>query len=287
MGTQQLCLAAVGTCRDSRGRAWVLVGCAGCQGSLGCQSLRGAFQVGQGSRAACGIAVPVPRPEQAPRSPRILNKFLDSYQEDVLPWHECVEPCVSFLSSHSSSWEVRGPRGAAGRGGRAGCASARPGLGKQSSAGGSLASCPRLAQVGVAVLAVAGCAWPGSGGCWGWDEGNGAWGCWGPGELPAVPPVLRAASQQVLQEVVGFLHRLGSASKDCVVVMCHVGTQEAVSKALEKHSTVPPLAPALLELVAECEKYSRLYRELTSSILAGCIQVGLGLWAWAIRLSLQ
>ncbi|XP_023779099.1 cullin-9-like [Cyanistes caeruleus] len=116
---------------------------------------------------------------------RILNKFLDSYQEDVLPWHECVEPCVSFLSSHSSSWEV-------------------------------------------------------------------------------------------LQEVVGFLHRLGSASKDCVVVMCHVGTHEVLSKALEKHSTVPSLAPALLDLVTECEKYSRLYKKLTSSILAGCIQLVLG-----------
>lgn len=76
--------------------------------------------------------------------------------------------------------------------------------------------------------------------------------------------------------MVGFLHRLGSASKDCVVVMCHVGTHEALSKALEKHSTVPPLAPALLELVAECEKFARLYKKLTSSILAGCIQVGLG-----------
>uniref|UniRef100_U3JDL2 Cullin 9 n=1 Tax=Ficedula albicollis TaxID=59894 RepID=U3JDL2_FICAL len=117
---------------------------------------------------------------------RILNKFLDSYQEDVLPWHASVEPCVSLLSTHSSSWE------------------------------------------------------------------------------------------QVLQEVVGFLHRLGSASKDCVVVMCHVGTHEAVSKALEKHSTVPSLAPALLDLVMECEKYASLYKKLTSSILAGCIQVGLG-----------
>lgn len=116
---------------------------------------------------------------------RILNKFLGSYQEDVLPWHECVEPCVSLLITHSSSWEV-------------------------------------------------------------------------------------------LQEVVGFLHRLGSASKDCVVVMCHVGTHEALSKALEKHSTVPSLAPALLEQVMECEKYASLYKKLTSSILAGCIQLVLG-----------
>ncbi|XP_066033732.1 cullin-9 isoform X2 [Chamaea fasciata] len=116
---------------------------------------------------------------------RILNKFLDRYQEDVLPWHECVEPCVSLLSSHSSSWEV-------------------------------------------------------------------------------------------LQEVVGFLHRLGSASKDCVVVMCRVGAREAVSKALERHSSVPPLAPALLDLVAECDKYARLYKELAGGILAGCMQLVLG-----------
>ncbi|XP_077638048.1 cullin-9 [Lonchura striata] len=116
---------------------------------------------------------------------RILNKFLDSYEEDVLPWHECVEPCVSFLITHSSSWEV-------------------------------------------------------------------------------------------LQEVVGFLHRLGSASKDCVVVMCHVGTHEALCKALEKHSTVLALVPALLNLLTECEKYAGLYKKLMSSILAGCIQLVLG-----------
>ncbi|XP_032537911.1 cullin-9-like isoform X1 [Chiroxiphia lanceolata] len=116
---------------------------------------------------------------------RILNKFLDSYQEDVLPWHECVEPCVSSLSAHSSSWEV-------------------------------------------------------------------------------------------LQEVVGFLHRLATASKDCVVVMCHVGTHEALSKALEKHSVAPSLAPALLNLVTDCEKYASLYKKLTTRILAGCIQLVLG-----------
>ncbi|XP_071437749.1 cullin-9-like isoform X2 [Pithys albifrons albifrons] len=116
---------------------------------------------------------------------RILNKFLDSYQEGVLPWHECVEPCVSSLSAHSSNLEV-------------------------------------------------------------------------------------------LQEVVGFLHRLATASKDCVVVMCHVGTHKALSKALEKHSTAPSLVPALLTLLTDCEKYASLYKKLTTSILAGCIQLVLG-----------
>ncbi|XP_055672680.1 cullin-9-like isoform X4 [Falco peregrinus] len=117
---------------------------------------------------------------------RILNKFLDGYQEDVLPWHECVEPCLSSLSAQSCDWE------------------------------------------------------------------------------------------QVVQKVIGFLHRLATTSKDCVVVMCHVGAREALSKALEKHSMAPSLAPALLELVTDCEKYASLYKKLTTSILAGCIQLVLG-----------
>ncbi|XP_064915031.1 cullin-9 isoform X7 [Columba livia] len=116
---------------------------------------------------------------------RILNKFLEGYQEDVLPWHECVEPCLFSLSAHSSDGEV-------------------------------------------------------------------------------------------VQEVVGFLHRLASASKDCAAVMCHAGSREALAKALDKHRTAPSLAPALLDLVTDCEKYSSLCRKLTTSILAGCIQLVLG-----------
>ncbi|XP_030355123.1 cullin-9-like isoform X1 [Strigops habroptila] len=116
---------------------------------------------------------------------RILNKILDGYQEDVLPWHECVEPCVSSLSAHSSDREV-------------------------------------------------------------------------------------------LQEVIGFLHRLATTSKDCAVVMCCVGTHEALSKALNKHSTAPPLAPALLALVGDCEKHADISKKLMTSILAGCIQLVLG-----------
>ncbi|XP_061845074.1 cullin-9 isoform X3 [Colius striatus] len=116
---------------------------------------------------------------------RILNKCLDGYQEDVLPWHECVEPCLSSLSTHSSDREV-------------------------------------------------------------------------------------------LQEVVGFLHRLATASKDCAVAMCRAGTREAVSKALEKQHVAPALAPALLDLLSDCEKVGGLYQQLTASILAGCIQLVLG-----------
>ncbi|XP_068262021.1 cullin-9-like isoform X3 [Nyctibius grandis] len=113
---------------------------------------------------------------------RILQKFLDGYEEDVLPWHECVEPCLSSLSAHSRDREV-------------------------------------------------------------------------------------------VQEVVGFLHGLATASKDCAVVMCSAGAREALSKALDKHSMVPSLAPALLNLVTECEKFASLCKKLTTSILAGCIQL--------------
>ncbi|XP_068531534.1 cullin-9-like isoform X3 [Anas acuta] len=116
---------------------------------------------------------------------RILNKFLDGFQEDALPWHECVEPCLSLLSAHSSDREA-------------------------------------------------------------------------------------------VQEVVGFLHRLAAASKDCAVAMCRAGTYEALAKALEKHSSAVPTAPALLQLLSGCEKVAGLHRTLTGSILAGCIQLALG-----------
>ena len=100
--------------------------------------------------------------------------------------------------------------------------------------------------------------------------------CWGLVHSQHRPSRSRLPAQQVMQEVVGFLHRLATASKDCAVVMCRVGTREALSKALDKHSTAPSLAPALLDLVIDCEKYASLYKKLTTSILAGCIQVGLG-----------
>lgn len=100
--------------------------------------------------------------------------------------------------------------------------------------------------------------------------------CWGLAGSQCCPSLSQLPAQQVVQEIVGFLHRLATASKDCAVVMCHVGTREALSKALDKQSTAPSLAPALLDLVIDCEKYASLHKKLTTSILAGCIQVGLG-----------
>ncbi|OXB82875.1 UNVERIFIED_CONTAM: hypothetical protein H355_010445 [Colinus virginianus] len=116
---------------------------------------------------------------------RILNAFLDGYREDALPWHECVEPCLSFLNTRSSDREV-------------------------------------------------------------------------------------------VQEVVGFLHRLATTNKDCAVGMYCAGTREAAAKALDNHGAALPLAPSLLELVSDCEKHAALCRKLTGSVLAGCIQVVLG-----------
>lgn len=82
---------------------------------------------------------------------------------------------------------------------------------------------------------------------------------------------------QVVQEVTCFLHRLALMQKDYAVVLCCLGGKEALSKVLDKHSTQLLLASELRHLVAECEKYAQLCSNLTSSILAGCIQVRRGL----------
>lgn len=61
--------------------------------------------------------------------------------------------------------------------------------------------------------------------------------------------------------------------KDYAVVLCCLGAKEALSKVLDKHSAQLLLACELRDLVTECEKHAQLYSNLTSSILAGCIQV--------------
>ncbi|XP_066451529.1 cullin-9 isoform X2 [Eleutherodactylus coqui] len=116
---------------------------------------------------------------------RILNKCLSSYQEDILPWHQSIEPCLTSLVSTTSD-------------------------------------------------------------------------------------------QEVLQEVVSFLHRLASINKDCAVVMCRLGAKETLSKVLEKQSTTLLQAAELRDLLSDCEKYSSLYQKMATSILAGCIQMVLG-----------
>ncbi|XP_078503375.1 cullin-9-like [Lissotriton helveticus] len=116
---------------------------------------------------------------------RILNRFLDNYQEDVLPWHESIEPCLSSMATHNNDREV-------------------------------------------------------------------------------------------VQEFIRFLHRLATTNKDCAVVMCRLGTREALSKALDKHSSNLLLVTELKDVVTDCEKYASLYKKMTTSILAGCIQMVLG-----------
>lgn len=37
---------------------------------------------------------------------RILNKFLDNYQEDLLPWHESIEPSLSSMTACINDREV-------------------------------------------------------------------------------------------------------------------------------------------------------------------------------------
>ncbi|XP_063774820.1 cullin-9 isoform X2 [Pseudophryne corroboree] len=116
---------------------------------------------------------------------RILTKCLDFYQEDALPWHKSIEPCLTSLGSTSSD-------------------------------------------------------------------------------------------QEVLQEVVSFLHRLASTNKDCAVVMCRLGAKEMLIKVLEKQSSSLLQASELKDLLTDCEKYANLYQKMATSILAGCIQMVLG-----------
>uniref|UniRef100_A0A3Q1JNU3 Uncharacterized protein n=1 Tax=Anabas testudineus TaxID=64144 RepID=A0A3Q1JNU3_ANATE len=115
----------------------------------------------------------------------ILNKFLDNYQEDVLPWHESIEPCLSSMTAFINDREV-------------------------------------------------------------------------------------------VQLFIRFLYRLASLNKDYAVVMCRLGTKEALVKALDKHSTNLLLVTELRDLITDCEKYASLYKKMTTSVLAGCIQMVLG-----------
>lgn len=136
--------------------------------------------------------------------------------------------------------------------------------------------CPLCGRGRIPVAGVPGRALVGAAAVSGWRGWSAAAShCWGLGSW-RWPGHSRLLAQQVVQEVVGFLHRLATASKDCAVVMCRLGTREALAKALDKHSTAPSLAPALLDLMIDCEKYAGLYKKLTTSILAGCIQVGPG-----------
>ncbi|XP_064174037.1 cullin-9 isoform X3 [Anguilla rostrata] len=116
---------------------------------------------------------------------RILNKFLDNYQEDLLPWHESIEPCLSSLTAFINDREV-------------------------------------------------------------------------------------------VQLFIRFLYRLATLNKDYAVVMCRLGTKDALIKALDKHSASLLLVTELRDLIGDCEKYASLYKKMTTSILAGCIQMVLG-----------
>lgn len=77
----------------------------------------------------------------------------------------------------------------------------------------------------------------------------------------------------MVQLFIRFLYRLASLNKDYAVVMCRLGTKDALVKALDKHSTNLLLVTELRDLITDCEKYASLYKKMTTSVLAGCIQV--------------
>ncbi|XP_010615947.1 cullin-7 isoform X1 [Fukomys damarensis] len=81
---------------------------------------------------------------------------------------------------------------------------------------------------------------------------------------------------EVLQELIVFLHRLTSGSRDYAVVLNQLGAQDAISKALEKHPGKLKSVPELRDALSKCEKHTHLYWSLTTNILGGCIQMVLG-----------
>ncbi|XP_061547027.1 cullin-9 [Phycodurus eques] len=116
---------------------------------------------------------------------RILNKFLDSYQEDALPWHDSIKPCLASMTAFISDKEV-------------------------------------------------------------------------------------------VQQLVLFLYRVMCVNKDYAVVMCRLGAKEVLIKAQDKHGAGLNTVAELRDVVADCDKYASLYNNMTTSVLAGCIQMVLG-----------
>ncbi|KAM8947624.1 cullin-9 [Pelodytes ibericus] len=85
-----------------------------------------------------------------------------------------------------------------------------------------------------------------------------------------------SSDQEILQEMVTFLHRLASVNKDCAVGMCRLGAKDTLTKVLEKQNSTILQASELKELLTDSEKYASLYQNMATSILAGCIQMVLG-----------
>uniref|UniRef100_A0A8C4N4K8 Cullin 9 n=1 Tax=Eptatretus burgeri TaxID=7764 RepID=A0A8C4N4K8_EPTBU len=79
--------------------------------------------------------------------------------------------------------------------------------------------------------------------------------------------------QEATQEYVNLLHRLATHDKDYAIMMCQLGTRDALTRALDKHGPGLLLANDLRDTINDCERFVVLYKQLTSSILAGCIQM--------------
>lgn len=77
----------------------------------------------------------------------------------------------------------------------------------------------------------------------------------------------------MVQHLIHFLCRLASVNKDYAVVMCRLGTKDVLVKSLDKHGANLLLLPELRDVVVDCDKYASLYKKMTTSVLAGCIQV--------------
>uniref|UniRef100_A0A8C7F2B6 Cullin 9 n=1 Tax=Oncorhynchus kisutch TaxID=8019 RepID=A0A8C7F2B6_ONCKI len=96
------------------------------------------------------------------------------------------------------------------------------------------------------------------------------------GLLAAIPAAIELMLNTPGYQLIRFLYRLASLNKDYAVVMCRLGTKEALVKALDKHSVNLLMVTELRDLITDCDKYANLYKKMTTSVLAGCIQMVLG-----------
>uniref|UniRef100_UPI00358F9E7F cullin-9 isoform X2 n=1 Tax=Myxine glutinosa TaxID=7769 RepID=UPI00358F9E7F len=81
------------------------------------------------------------------------------------------------------------------------------------------------------------------------------------------------SEQEATQEFVNLLHRLATHDKDYAIMMCQLGTRDALTRAIDKHGPGLLLASDLRDTINDCERFVALYKQLTTSILAGCIQM--------------
>ncbi|XP_073527740.1 cullin-9-like [Phyllobates terribilis] len=94
----------------------------------------------------------------------------------------------------------------------------------------------------------------------------------------SIRPSVRAltthcSEKEFVQEVAHFLHSLASLSKDCAMLMCCLNTGEALKMVMERHGSDFQVAVDLQTLLKSYEEPAKVYKTISSSVLASCLQM--------------